>query len=297
MKLEKLTKKQTLKLLAVLILSEGYINYSGSSPYIALRTLASSLGQHKLFRDFCVRLAGKEPRRYRYKDGQGYSKRKELLSSEMSNVNLVKELERLTPTFNTTSRKMKPEKFLRKKKPTMKFLLLEPKNVRELALRIWLDFDGAVCPFCKLKRKIDKKGGKEYKYFQVQFECDMYLAETNPHLIQDLKKICESVGLRAKVVKDKRKWSKIGGLRISELKSVKKLLKLGPMTDIVISSKSNRFSGIRKLDVCRAVEDLLEGDFPLSTYFKRKEEAIRFRKDLNRILEDKVRECSNSPVV
>jgi hypothetical protein len=50
--LENLKKKQLLKILAVILLSEGYMNTTKSSPYIKLETLSSSKKQHLFLKDY-----------------------------------------------------------------------------------------------------------------------------------------------------------------------------------------------------------------------------------------------------
>jgi len=178
----------------------------------------------------------------------------------------------------------------------MSFLFNEEPKIRELAVRIWFDFDGSISPMFKLKQKTDKKGDRLYTYTQIQFECEIYLAETNPYLVKDLLALCSSLGLNGRIAHDKRKWSGIGGVCISNLNSVKKFVKMGPITDICVSAKSSRFRGVKKMDVCKAVHSLLGSDLPRSRYFTDKQDAITVRKDLNRVLEDKIRR-DYSPVV
>lgn len=297
--LESLNYNQLLKLLGVLVLSEGYINHSrANSAFIRLATLSSSIEQHALFEEMCLKLFNKKPRKYIYKIQNPHKKSYlELTHSELSSSKAIKELYELSPTFKTSpGQKMSSKQFLTSPQPTINFLFDEPNFIKELALRVWFDFDGSIVPSFKLKTKRDKKINKTYNYFQIQFECEIYIAETNPHLVKDLMKLCELVGLNARIKYDKRKWSGIDGICISDLNSVKKFVRLGPITDIKISSKSNRFYGVKKRDMCKAVSLLIsDNSISLSKHFKDKKTAINHRKHLNNLLKDKVKSVLKAP--
>lgn len=299
--LKKLTHIQGLKILAILILSEGYINHSrNSSPFIRLNTLSSSREQHELFDKLCIHLFNKKPRRYNYMNiNSSKSSASKMTHSEVTPGEAIEELYALSPTFKTTAgSKISNREFMKSDQPTIRFLFNEPQSLRELALRIWFDFDGSIIPNYKLKRKRDKKSKKIYNYFQIQFECEVNIAETNPNLVKELLQLCESVGLKARVKTDNRKWSGIDGICISKLESIKKFTQMGPITNIKISSKSNRFQNIRKKDMCQAINSLIsDKNVPLSKYFKEKKEAIKYRKHLTNLLIQKIEKYNKSPIV
>jgi len=239
-----------------------------------------------------------KPRKYTFKrfnklTGNYY----ELLSSELTVSKHINEIYSLSKTFKTSPGRMTKECYLNSEQPTIKYLFKETKLVKEMALRLWFDFDGSIAPNFKLKRKLDKKNGKIYKYFQIQFECEISIAETNPKLASELVRLCEMIGIKARLKNDKRKWSGIDGVSISSLESVKKFVKLGPVTDVIISSKSNRFNDLQKKHVCKAVDTILTNNkIPRSKYFKDKESAMKYRDYLNSLLMNEIK-IAKSPVV
>ena len=161
-------------------------------------------------------------------------------------------------------------------------------------MRIYFDFDGSISPVFKLKKKRDAKNGKIYTYYQVQFECEVQIAETNPSLVTDLLKICEDLGLRARIKKDSRNWSKLCGIIISHLPSVRKFLQVGPMTDVKISLKSRNFTGVSKRTIMNAVSDFLISGNSLSKYFDNKKEALKYRNSLVRKFLEIVKKAPSS---
>ena len=67
--LENFRRKQLLKLLAIILISEGYLNTNSkkNSPYIKLETLSSSQSQHLLFENICMNLFNTKPKKYTFK--------------------------------------------------------------------------------------------------------------------------------------------------------------------------------------------------------------------------------------
>ncbi|MFH0836759.1 MAG: LAGLIDADG family homing endonuclease [Candidatus Aenigmatarchaeota archaeon] len=283
--LNNLSRKQMLKLLGVIALSDGSVHYSGKS--IRLSTSITSKGQHELFRTLCLKVFKKEPKKYiisRKSFGA------EALWSELFMRKAVEELYTLSPTFKTTPGKSSIKKYLNSKQPSIAFLLNESKHVKELAIRTWFDFDGSVVPSIKIRLKKDKKGNKIYRYYQVGFECEIQIAETNPTLANQILRLFNSLGIKSRIKYDKRKWSGIDGVSISAQKSVEKFVKLGPMTDIRVSAKSYRFNGIRKSVICRIVGQLFsDNTVRLSGSFTNKSKAIKYKRYLKSLLENRIK--------
>lgn len=268
-----------MKLLSVIILSDGYINFgSAGQPHsLRLKTTKNSEKQHEMFSILSERVFHKKPAVYH---------RSGCLVSELFSVGAINELLMLSPTFKTTpARNQSDFAFLAQEQPMLQFLFSEPERVKWAALRIYFDFDGSVSPAFKLKKKRDMKNGKCYTYYQVQFECEIRISETNPTLVADLLKICDDLGMKARVNKDSRNWSRLYGITISRLESVKKFLRFGPITDVEISLKSRNLAGVHKATVVKVVSALLSEDgVPLSRYFKYREEAVRYKDSLSHML-------------
>lgn len=265
-----------MKLLSIIIMSDGSINFRarGRPHSLRLSTMTSSDGQHKMFSVLSERVFEKKPALYH---------RPNRLTSDLFSIKAIKELFTLSPTFKTIpSVDQSVSEYLSLDQPTLRFLFSEPEEVKWTALRIYFDFDGSVSPFFKLRKKQDIKNGRTYNYYQVQFDCEIQIAETNPSLIADLLKLCGDLGLTARIKKDKRNWSKLGGIMISHSDSVRKFLRLGSMTDVKISLKSRRFTGVTKRDVAKAVLNFFDSKVPLSRYFNSRDEAIRYKDSLIR---------------
>ncbi len=274
--LENFTREQNLKLLSIIIMSDGSINFRapGHPHSLRLSTMASSDGQHKMFSVLSKSVFQKKPAVYHRPDN---------LVSELFSVKAIKELFTLSPTFKTTpSTNQSVSEYLSLDQPTIRFLFRETDEVKWTALRIYFDFDGSVSPFFKLRKKQDIKNGKTYTYYQVQFECEIQIAETNPHMVADLLKLCDCLGLKARIKNDKRNWSGICGIIISHSGSVRKFLSFGPMTDVKISLKSRRFTGVTKKDVAKAVLNFFDSKVPLSRYFNSRDAALRYKDSLIR---------------
>ena len=289
-----------LKLLAVIVLSDGYIHYSKPNVgSIRLETLKEGSEElHELFEKFCLLLFNKLPKRQiRRRFSYNKKEKKNFLITELFLSSAIKELLNLSPDYRTTPPKgVTKNKYLKSPQPTLSFLFNEPENVKMLAFRIWFDCDGSVIPSFKLKCKKEEKNNKIYTYYQIQFECELNIAETNPQLISELIILCKQMGLKAIKKLDKRKWSGYDGIRISEINSIKKFVRHGPMTDIRISRKSKRFYRKSKRAICLGVNDILEdGSIPLSKSFKDKKEAQHYQQLLNDKLIDKIQK--HSPVV
>lgn len=281
--LKNLSKKDLVKLLAIIILSDGTISKCGKySKSLKLDTIYYNDCQHDFYDYLCKNIFNKKANRCRYKVNNT-----KILSSRLYGVIYIKELLKLSPSYKTTpGPKFSKKEFLVSSQPTIKFILnSKSKKLKKLALRTYFDFDGSVIPSFKMKYKKDIRKGKIYPYYQIQFQCDINIAETNPNLVEEILSLCKMLNLKAIVVKDRRKWSGINGIRVTELNSVKKFIKFGgPITGVKISSKSKRFFGITKDAVCRGVIRILNKNIPLSYYFKNYEEALRKKEELNKML-------------
>ncbi len=275
-----LKKNQLLKLLAIIALSDGHISKSNNSPK-SLRLVTSEHGddQHNFFNFLSEQLysisLNKRSRRDKI-TGQN------MLISDLNSKHNLSKLYLLSPEFNTTPGKKSEVDFLNSPQPTIKFVFGDSNELKWFALRTYFDFDGSISPSFKLKHKKENKNGKRYEYFQVQFECEVKISETNPSLVNDLAKLCAELGLLASIRKDKRNWSNLSGICISEINSVKRFLEFGgPMTNVKISGKSNRFEGLSKKVLCERIKLLiLNKKFKHSKSFKNKLDAIKYREKI-----------------
>lgn len=278
--LKELSREDLIKILAVVMLSDGYLY---KERYLKLNTSSKSDCQHDLFGYLCYKLFSKKPKKYFVtfnRDGliEHY------LQSAFLSKEAATELLKLSVSYKTTCGKLKKEEFLKLPQPDISFLLNSSLEVKWLAFRTWFDFDGSISPFFKLRKKRDIKNGKNYDYFQVQFVCEIRIAETNPSLVRQLKILTDSLGLNA-IIKKKNNWSGIDGICVSRLNDVKKFTCFGPITDMPISKKSNRFEGVKKKTICLAVKKILEDDSILkSRYFRDEKEAINYKNQMDKIL-------------
>lgn len=279
-----LNKKDILKIIAVVALSDGTIR-NKKEKYVRLVTKMNE-SQHELFKYLCLRLLNKEPNRCYPKYISGYTGKVEsYIQSTINSKELVDDLLKLSPNYKTTPYADDIKIYLNSQQPTARFLFNESKSLKWLALRTWFDFDGSISPSFKLKNKKEKKNDKIYSYYQLQFEVELRISETNPSLIEDLRKICFDLGLNPIKKTNKSKWSGIEGIGISKLDAIKKFIsKGGPITDVKIH-KSKRFFGIEKKKLCLAVKKILDDkSIKKSVYFKDKEEALSYKDDMDKIL-------------
>jgi hypothetical protein len=280
--LYKFSKGDLLKLLGVITMSDGSIASSrGYLTSIQLGTIAYNQCQHDLFRYLCEKVFDRKVKRFSY-----IHKNRKFTTSRLYGVEYIRKLLKLSPSFQTTSGPNKSkEEFLKSPQPNMNFILESNDIIKKLALRIYFDFDGSITPSFKLKNKKEEKKGKVYEYHQIQFECDLMIAETNPSVVKDLRQLCNKLGLNTILKKDKRKWSGIDGIRISGFESVKKFIKFGgPMTKVRISAKSYRLKGTTKKSVCDGTLRIMNEGIPLSYHFKDREKALVKKEELDKML-------------
>ncbi len=271
---ENFSRDQNLKLLSIVIMSDGSINFrSPGVPHsLRLSTLDSSKNQHRMFSVLSEKVFEKKP---------SIKHKLNYLISNLFSVKAIKEILELSPTFKTSpSFNQSISAYLALKQPTLGFLFNESEEIKWVAFRMYFDFDGSISPVFKLRKKRDVKNSKSYTYYQMQFECELQIAETNPSLVTDLLKICGDLGLRARIKEDKRNWSKIGGIKISHLNSVRKFLQFGPMTDVKISLKSRNLTGVTKRAVVNAVSNFLNSGNRLSKYFNNKNDALKYKNSI-----------------
>lgn len=285
--LNDLSKRDLLKLLAILTFSDGSI--SKNKKYLKSIKLTTSYYndcQHDFFRFLCSKIFGKEPSRILY-----YIKNNKMMESKLYGKEYILKLLTLSPSYKTTANRVETkEDFLNSVQPSLKFILDSEDKIKKLALRVYFDFDGSISPSYKLKRKRDLKNGKIYERYQIQFECDLQIAETNPTVVKELMMLCEQIGLNTILKKDKRKWSGIDGIRISGIKSILDFIELGgPITDVKISAKSKRLKGVKKKTVCKGIKKILESDIPTSYYFNNYEDALKKKEELNDLLMSEIK--------
>ena len=274
-RLNYLTKEQLFKLLGIILLSDGYVHKTnGVTNSIRLITSGYNRCQHELFNYLCKKTFGKPAKIYQL------SKNK-MLMSEFFSRNILDKVYSLSPTYQTSpSKYLKKEEYLKTKQPTLIFIKNEPLEFKWLAFLLYFEFDGSISPSIKLKYKNDLKKSKLYKYYQVQLEFEIRIAETNPQLNKELICICSELGLKANKTVNKRNWSGIEGIRISNMNSVKKFIEKDTITKVKISSKSYRFRGLTKSSIIKSTKNIIE-EIPLSKSFKTKSEAEKYREDLN----------------
>ncbi len=286
--LQHLNKKDLLKLFAIVTLSDGYLyKRFGKPKNIRLITSPGGDSQHDYFEYLCLQLFNRKPRRRSYIKK---STNQKFLLSELNYRAGITKLYALSPEFNTTPGNKSKTDYLRSSQPSLKFLFNENENLQWLAFRTYFDFDGSIVASVKLKNKKDKKKGKTYNYFQVQFECEVQIAETNPQLVHHLVLLCNNLGLRATIKKDKRNWSQLSGVCITERKSIRKFLEMGgPLTNVQISKKGPRLAGFTKKKICRNLLNvLLLPNFKFSKSFKEKATALEYQSQFNKILFEKL---------
>ena len=282
-KLSKFSEKDLKKILAILTLSDGHLYiHKGKPRTIRLVTSISGESQHIFFKELSLKIFNKKivTRKKTYENG------KETIISDLNYREGVSKLLLLSQTYKTTPGLQKKEEYLKGPQPTISFLNDSSKELKWFCLRTYFDFDGSISPSLKLKSKKDDKGKKVYHYYQVQLEIEIKISETNPSLMEELLSLCESLELKARMVKDKRNWSNISGICISHHKSVEKFLEYGgPVTDVLISSKSENFKGVSKKELCERLLGLLNNkSISFSKSFHTKIEAETYRESIRKIV-------------
>ncbi|MBM3199418.1 hypothetical protein FJZ53_00675 [Candidatus Woesearchaeota archaeon] len=235
-----------LKFIAVIALSDGSIeSYKDYKKELRLGTHKDSTQQHELLNYLSNRIIGKNIAQYQYKD---------MLSSRVYSKKLITALYNLSPEYKTTPTKETKAEFLSKPQPTLKFILNESKKVQMLAFRMWFDFEGSMISRFRLAKKIDKG----YLYYDIAFSYEIFLAETNPSLVNDLVELSSNLGFKALIMKSKRNWSGIEGIRIYRKRDVSKFAKIGPITNVKVSKKSPKLAGFKKRSICLATDHVLK---------------------------------------
>ncbi len=266
-----LKNSQLLKLIAVIALSDGSIEtYKNYKRELRLGTHKDSIQQHELLNYLSNRVINKNVVYYRYKD---------MLSSRVYSKKLIANLFELSPQYKTTPSKETKAEFLSKPQPTLKFILNENKKVRMLVFRMWFDFEGSMVPRFRLAKKLDRG----YFYYDLAFLSEIFLAETNPSLVKNLKELSRNLGFKASIMKTKRNWSGIQGIRIYRKKDVSRFAKIGPVTNVKVSKKSPRLSGFTKRSVCLATCHILKWK-RVHWSFKNEKEAIKLKQKLDKKL-------------
>lgn len=279
-----LNKSEIFKILAVIGLSDGTVKEEKN--YIRLVTSSKNECLHNIFKYLCRRVTNHAPRTCITRFKSGFSgKIEDHIQTTLTSEAIVSKLMKLNPNYKTTKGKQTKEEFLNGIQPSLNFLHNSTKKVKWLAFRLWFDFDGCLIPSFKLKRKRERKGESVYSYYQVQFETELRIAETNPNLVEELIQLCNSLGLRAIKKCKKKNWSGLDGIAISHLYNIKEFCKFGPITNIKVSNKSPRFAGIEKKKICSSVLKILEDEkIKKSQYFKNKSEASGYKLDMDKIL-------------
>jgi hypothetical protein len=256
---------QILKFLAIIAMSDGTIKNKNE---IRLETHNTSLSLHTLLGSFSEKLINKTPTSYLNKRG--------FLRTNLCSVDLVKGLLKLSPTYKTTPVNEVKEEYLSKPQPTLKFILNESKKIQMLAFRMWFDFEGCVIPRFRLAEKKDKG----YFYFDLAFQSQLFLSETNPTLVQDLIDLSKNIGFNATIKNKKGYWSGIDGISVTRKNNVIEFCKQGPLTDVLVSKKSSRFAGCTKRSLCLATLEIF--NWPkIHWSFKTFDEAIELKKELD----------------
>ncbi len=282
--LDGLSRTELNKLLAVLLLTDGSV-LKKEYGYHTFRLLTSENSKplHLIFRELCLKLYNKPPS-FRRVIRTGNYKKQPFLFSELFYSRAWEEMKNLSPAFKTSPRyNQTTREYLQEPQPDISFLLNSSKKIRGLALRLWFDFDGSLSPAVSLKRKVENKNGRTYEYYQVQISFSWQISETNPILVKQLIKLCNSLGLDAKLKKDKRKWSGFDGITLSSKNNILKFINLGgPLTNVSITKNSKNFYGITKKNMCLSVLNLIKHKYSLSAHFIKRDDAEKYREDLKK---------------
>lgn len=281
---DNLDESDILKIMAIIGLSDGTINKKKN--YIRLVTSDKSECLHDVFKYLSNKISKNPPRTCITRFKSGFTgKIENHIQTTLTSEDIFSKLIKLNPNYKTTKGNLSKEDFLKGPQPSLKFLKNSSREVKWLAFRLWFDFDGCLIPSFRLKYKKEKRKEAIYNYYQVQFETELRIAETNPALVEDLIKLCEMLDLRAIKKYKKKNWSGLDGIAITHLSDLKDFCKKGPITTVKISDKSPRFSGIKKRKVCDAVLKIIEDEsIKKSKYFKNKSEAIEYKECMDKIL-------------
>ncbi len=281
---DNLKKPEIFKILAIVGLSDGTVREEEN--YIRLVTSNKSECLHDIFKYLCNKVTNQTPRTCitRFKSGFA-NKAKDYIQTTLTSETIVSKLINLNSNYKTTRGKLTKEEFLNTPQPNLQFLYNSSKKLKWLAFRLWFDFDGCLVPSFKLKRKTEKRKKSIYNYYQVQFEAELKIAETNPNLVEDLIQLCSLIGFNPIKKYKKKNWSGLDGISITRLSEVKEFCKFGPITNVKVSDKSPRFSGMKKKSLCVATLKILEDpNIKKSKYFKNQFEALEYKNNMDKIL-------------
>jgi hypothetical protein len=204
-------------LLTVILITDGHSSYKHkivsltNSDKILLGIFVDMLRELKL-----------DPR-------QSYDRRNDLpiIFARSNKVkNILNEIRTITPVTKHQPARGKQtwEEFLREGQPTLSFLLSRPRELRQLAFRLAMSFEGCVV--------VDVTSKRLTRPF-LQFTC------FHPNLIQEWKNIAESIGI---YMSHKRNI-----LTTASLCSVIEFLDIGGFLEGVVNSKKSKyFTGIEK---------------------------------------------------
>lgn len=199
--LKTINEKESQKLVAIFLLTDGSVGWNKFKKCFLIRFLNKDLSLHNFFKAVSFMAFKENPTFEKVKDGKilvtGFSR--------IANRKIPKILFSLSPSFKTKPGKIPSSQFLKLPQPTISFLIDSTTTIRKIAFRIAMACDGSI------GISFDRNGNPKPR---------LRLACAHPILVEEWKKLANSISLKMNIERDINTWSGIHGLitnKISDL--------------------------------------------------------------------------------
>jgi len=225
MEIEKLNRKSAQKLIAVFLLTDGYLKYRKDRRQYILQIFSDDDEFHNCFAD----LMG-----YAFDKGTTFKHFDKSRRVKVSGYEIPHDSEIVKCLFSFCS----DYRTGGNTDATLNFLMDEPESVKKLAFRIAMTAEGSI--------GISKSRSKRIEEPRLRFAC------AHPGLVKEWKNLIASLNITMNLDRDSANWSGIHGLITCKLENIVRFWKLGGFyPDIRIQSGKN--IGFTKNEMLSAV--------------------------------------------
>jgi hypothetical protein len=232
-------RKKFLKLISVLLLTDGYVNKKGRIKFICTDKILQRYFLTLFKNEFNVTST---PKSFMIKGKE----------TTINSKDACLKLFRLSQTYNKYPYKCSIENYLKSPQPSLSFLRNESLRLLKECVRLAMSTEGS----------ITVEFPRNTIYPKLEFSC------ANPKLCYYWKKIFNKVGIKSYIIYSKKTWSKIKGLKIANLKSIEKFIEIGGFIEgVKITRKSKFFAGIPKNDLLKLVYEMRRNSFTFPPNF------------------------------
>ncbi|MBW2980785.1 hypothetical protein KY360_05200 [Candidatus Woesearchaeota archaeon] len=226
-------KEDYQKLVAVGILTDGSFRIKKCRNTQLIEFYSNDSLLHLTFQECMRKGFGRDNTSYFHRDKNRYRSNGSLIITgyELSKKdNIVKVLKELSPTYKTKENS-NPQ-------PSIRFLLSQKDEVKELAVRFAMSCDGCVSVAHLKSGKIQAS---------LKFAC------AHPILVYEWKKLFSDVGINTCLDKDRANWSNIHGLISSKKRSIMRLQEIGGFYPRPIKVQNGNYKGLHKNQVLNGI--------------------------------------------